>query len=80
MRCANCGNENFDTLTVRRFTLHCSVCGHNTHTATGIDTRKIKWALILVIVIVILAQGAWYLRYNLHDLLPVYIPPRIPLT
>lgn len=61
MRCANCGNEDFDTLTVRRFTLHCSVCGHNTHTATGIDTRKIRLTLIILAVIVILGISYWCL-------------------
>ena len=61
MRCANCGNENFDTLTVKRFTLHCSVCGHNTHTATGIDTRKIKLVLIILAIMALLGVCAWCL-------------------
>ena len=61
MRCANCGNENFDTLTFRHFTMHCSVCGHNTFTATGHDTRKARNAVIILIVVALLAFSAWTL-------------------
>ena len=61
MRCANCGNENFDTLTFRHFTMHCSVCGHNTFTATGHDTRKVRNAVIILIVVALLAFSAWTL-------------------
>ena len=46
--CANCGNSDFDTLLFRRFTTYCSVCGHSTHTVTGIDTRKYKIALAIL--------------------------------
>lgn len=61
MRCANCGNENFDTLTFRRFTMHCSVCGHNTFTAAGLDTRKVRNAVIILAVLVLLGFSAWTL-------------------
>ncbi len=55
MRCANCGNENFDTLAFRHFTMHCSVCGHNTFTATGLDTRKVRNAVIILAVAALFA-------------------------
>ena len=61
MRCANCGNENFETLNFRRFTIHCSVCGHNTFTATGLDTRKVRNAVIILAVAALLAFSAWTL-------------------
>lgn len=61
MRCANCGNENFNTLTFRRFTMHCSVCGHNTFTAAGLDTRKVRNAVIILAVLVLLGFSAWTL-------------------
>ena len=61
MRCANCGNENFNTLTFRRFTMHCSVCGHNTFTAAGLDTRKVRNAVIILVVLVLLGFSAWTL-------------------
>ena len=64
MRCANCGNENYDTLTSRRFTTHCSVCGHNTHTATGLDTRKIRNAVIILAVAALVAVSFWALAVN----------------
>ena len=52
--CANCGNDDFEKLEFRRFTIHCSVCGHNTHIATGIDTRKYRTALIVLGLIILL--------------------------
>ena len=61
MRCANCGNENFDTLTFRHFTMHCSVCGHNTFTATGLDTRIVRNAVIILLVLVLVGFSAWTL-------------------
>ena len=61
MRCANCGNENFNTLTFRHFTMHCSVCGHNTFTAAGLDTRKVRNAVIILAVLVLLGFSAWTL-------------------
>ena len=61
MRCANCGNENFNTLTFRHFTMHCSVCGHNTFTATGLDTRKVRNTVIILAVLVLLGFSAWRL-------------------
>lgn len=61
MRCANCGNENFNTLTFRHFTMHCSVCGHNTFTATGLDTRKVRNTVIILAVLVLLGFSAWTL-------------------
>ncbi len=62
MRCANCGNDDFDPLTVRHFTVHCSVCGHNTFTATGLDTRKARNAVIVIAVLAFLAYGIWTLK------------------
>ena len=62
MRCANCGNENFDTLAVRHFTVHCSVCGHNTFTATGLDTRKVRNTVIVIAVLAFLVYGIWTLK------------------
>ena len=62
MRCANCGNDDFDTLTVRHFTVHCSVCGHNTFTATGLDTRKVRNAVIVITVLAFLVYGIWTLK------------------
>ena len=62
MRCANCGNENFDTLTVRHFTVHCSVCGHNTFTSTGHDTRKVRNIVIVIAVLAFLVYGIWTLK------------------
>ena len=59
MRCANCGNENFNTLTFRHFTMHCSVCGHNTFTAAGLDTRKVRNTVIILAVLVLLGFSAW---------------------
>ena len=64
MRCANCGNENFNTLTFRHFTMHCSVCGHNTFTATGLDTRKVRNTVIILAVLVLLGFSAWTLATN----------------
>ena len=61
MRCANCGNENFNTLTFRHFTIHCSVCGHNTFTSTGHDTRKVRNTVIILAVLVLLGFSAWTL-------------------
>ena len=61
MRCANCGNENFNTLTFRHFTMHCSVCGQNTCTVTGLDTRKVRNAVIILAVLVLLGFSAWTL-------------------
>ena len=62
MRCANCGNENFDKLTFRHFTVHCSVCGHNTFTATGLDTRKVRNTVIVIAVLAFLVYGIWTLK------------------
>ena len=64
IRCANCGNENLDTMTFRRFTMHCSVCGHNTHTATGLDTRKIRNAVIILAVAALVGFCFWSLAIN----------------
>ena len=61
MRCANCGNENFDTLTFRHFTMHCSVCGHNTFTAAGLDTRKVRNIVIFLAVAVLFGVCFWAL-------------------
>ena len=61
MCCANCGNENFNTLTFRHFTMHCSVCGHNTFTAAGLDTRKVRNTVIILAVLVLLGFSAWTL-------------------
>ena len=61
MRCANCGNENFDTLTFRHFTVHCSVCGHNTFTSTGHDTRKVRNIVIILVVAALFAVCFWTL-------------------
>lgn len=61
MRCANCGNENFETLSFGRFTAHCAICGHKTHTATGLDTRKVRNAVIILAVLVLLGFSAWTL-------------------
>ena len=61
MRCANCGNENIETLSFGHFTTHCAVCGHNTHTATGIDTRKIKITIFVLAIIVALVVCGWIL-------------------
>ena len=62
MRCANCGNENFNTLTFRHFTMHCSVCGHNTFTAAGLDTRKVRNTVIVIAVLAFLVYGIWTLK------------------
>ena len=61
MRCANCGNENYDTLTLRHFTVHCSVCGHNTFTSTGHDTRKVRNIVIILVVAALFAVCFWTL-------------------
>ena len=74
MRCANCGNENFDTLIVRRFTTHCSVCGHNTFTATGLDTRKVRNSVIILLVLVLVGFSAWTLAT--HRFVWISVRPR----
>lgn len=37
MKCANCGNENPNTLFDEGDTFYCSMCCHRTQTATGVD-------------------------------------------
>jgi len=37
MRCANCGNEDSNTLWDEGDTFYCSICCHRTQTATGQD-------------------------------------------
>jgi DNA-directed RNA polymerase subunit RPC12/RpoP len=37
MKCANCGNENQNTLFDEGDTFYCSLCRHRTQTATGQD-------------------------------------------
>ncbi len=59
--CANCGNDNFETLTVKSFTTRCSVCGHITHNATGVDIKKYLIALCILAVIIVMALCFWKL-------------------
>ena len=61
MRYANCGNENFETLSFGRFTAHCAICGHKTHTATGLDTRKIRNTVFVLLFVASLIISIWTL-------------------